>query len=83
MAASEQSSPLNLVFDDWQLSGNRYGRFGSVAALQRVTKLNQAVTGQEQSLEVGFQFELPKPILSSFNDRLSASKNNYRNLWGH
>ena len=29
MAASEQSSPLNLVFDDGQLSGNRYGRFGS------------------------------------------------------
>ena len=42
-----------------------------------------AASGQEQSLEVGFQFELPKPILSSFNDRLSASKNNYRNLWGH
>ena len=32
MAASEQSSSLNVALADGQLSGNRDGRFGSTAA---------------------------------------------------
>ncbi len=47
MTASENSSSLNQGLDQWPLPGNRYFRFGSVAALQRVTKRHQAVTGQE------------------------------------
>jgi hypothetical protein len=46
MTASENSSSLNQGLDQWPLPGNRYFRFGSVAALQRVTKRHQAVTGQ-------------------------------------
>ena len=38
MAASEQSSSLNVALADGQLSGNRDGRFGSFAAVH-VTQL--------------------------------------------
>ena len=52
MAASEQSSSQNLVLTDRPLSGIPYGRFGSVAALQRVTKRHQAVTGQQRPVSI-------------------------------
>ena len=50
MTASENSGSLNQGLDQWPLPGNRYFRFGSVAALQRVTKRHQAVTGQKPTV---------------------------------
>ena len=38
-AASEYSDSQNLGLADWQLSGNRYGRFGSEARIRQIGKL--------------------------------------------
>lgn len=38
MAASEQSSSLDLVLADRQLSGNRYGRFGHIVPFHGIGK---------------------------------------------
>lgn len=46
MAASEQSSSLNVALADGQLSGNRDGRFGSIAA--NSTRFGRARSSDEK-----------------------------------
>ncbi len=52
MAASENSSSLNLGLAEWPLSGDRYFRFGSIAVTKprKLSGRSQTTSGQPDQL---------------------------------